>query len=212
MVNIQAEIRTKGSADKLRIESKIPAVFYGAGNTSTSISIQAKEFDKVLKEAGESSTIIIDVDGKKIDALIHDVQLDPVRHIPSHVDFLAVDMKKKIVVSVPLVFDGVAPAVKNGLGTLVKVLHDIEVEALPKNLPHEVSVNIETLEGVDSHIIASDLVMPEGVTLVTDGEEVVASIAVQKEETEETTTAPDLSSIEVEKKGKKEEEEAGEGA
>lgn len=206
MVNIQADIRNKGNTDKLRAEGKIPAVFYGAKSETTSISIDQKAFDKVLKEAGESSTIGLSVDGKKLDVLIHEVQYDPIRNIPSHVDFLVVDMNKPIRVQVALSFDGVAPAVKNNLGILVKVLHEVEVEALPKDLPHEISVNLESLENADSHINAGSLVMPKGVTLVTDENEVVASIAVQKEEAEEPSPSADLSSIEVEKKGKKEEE------
>lgn len=206
MVKIQAKTRAKKSADSVRSEGKIPAVFYGAGKESTSISIDPKEFDKVLREAGESSTITLDVDGTNLDVLIHEVQYDPVKNIPSHVDFLVVDMNKKIQVGVPLVFDGIAPAVKNSIGTLVKVLHEIEVESLPGDLPHEILVNIETLVDADSHISVGDLVIPKGVTLVTDKEEIVASISVQKDEEPEAVASVDLSSIEVEKKGKKEEE------
>lgn len=211
MVNIQANTRAPKSADKIRKENKIPAVFYGAGKESTSIAIDSKDFNKVLKEAGESSTITLSVDGKNLDVLIHSVQYDPVRNIPSHVDFLVVDMNKKIQVGVPLVFEGVAPAVKNSIGTLVKVMHEVEVEALPGDLPHEIVVNIESLVDADSHISASSIVMPKGVTMVTDGEEIVASISVQKEETEESQS-PDIASIEVEKKGKKEEEGQDEAA
>lgn len=211
MVNIQAQARAKKSADKIRKLGKIPAVFYGAGKESTPISIDSKDFDKVLKEAGESSTITLSVEGKDIDVLIHDVQYSPVKNAPCHVDFLAVDMKKKIQVGVPLVFEGVAPAVKNALGTLVKVIYEVEVEALPGDLPHEIMVNIESLVGTDSHISASDLVMPKGVVMITPGEEIIASISVQQDEAEEVQPA-DLASIEVEKKGKKDEEGQDESA
>lgn len=211
MVNIQAQARAKKSADKIRKLGKIPAVFYGAGKESTPISIDSKDFDKVLKEAGESSTITLSVEGKDIDVLIHDVQYSPVKNVPCHVDFLAVDMKKKIQVGVPLVFEGVAPAVKNALGTLVKVIYEVEVEALPGDLPHEIIVNVESLDGTDSHISASDLVMPKGVVMITPGEEIIASISVQQDEAEEVQPA-DLASIEVEKKGKKDEEGQDESA
>ncbi len=100
-------------------------------------------------------------------------------------------------------------AVKNGLGNLVKVLHEVEVEALPKDLPHNLEVDISKLETVESQIFVSDIKLPTGVTMITGGEEVVASIVLQVEEKEEVIAPPvDLSAIEVEKKGKKEEEGA----
>ncbi len=203
-------IATKRSkADKLgdvRSNGMVPAVVYGASVENTSISVSSIEFVKVFKEAGESSTIVIDIEGKKVDVLIHDVQFDPVKSHPVHVDFLAVDMNKPVHVLVPLEFVGVAPAEKSGLGTLVKVLHEVEIEALPKDLPHNISVDISSLLTLENQIHAKDLVMPAGVTLLTEMDEVIALVAAAKEEKEEVV-AVDLSAIEVEKKGKKEEEE-----
>jgi large subunit ribosomal protein L25 len=125
---------------------------------------------------------------------------------PIHVDFLAIDMKKKIKVKVPLEFTGVSNAVKNGIGNLVKVLHEIEIEALPADLPHNLIVDISKLENLDNNIIVSDIKLPTGVVAVTSGTDVVASIIAQVEEKEEVAAPVDLSAIEVEKKGKKEEE------
>ncbi len=136
------------------------------------------------------------------------MQVDPVTDEPIHVDFLAIDMKKKIKVKVPLTFEGISNAVKTGLGNLVKVLHEIEIEALPADLPHSLFVDISKLETLDNNITVSDIKLPAGVVAITSGTEVVASIVAQVEEKEEVAVAPDLSAIEVEKKGKKEEEGA----
>ncbi len=192
----------------LRKSGEIPAVFYGAGKATTSISIPNIEFKKVWRDAGESSAVKVTMEGGDIDALIHEVQVDPVTDEPIHVDFLAIDMKKKIKVKVPLEFEGVSNAVKSGIGNLVKVLHEIEIEALPADLPHNLSVDISKLEGLDNNIIVSDIKLPSGVVAITHGTEVVASIVAQVEEKEEVAAPIDLSAIEVEKKGKKEEEGA----
>jgi len=205
MFIIKAEKRNEGvNLDTLKSEGKIPAVFYGAGKTSTSVSIPIVEFKKIWKEAGESSTIKIAIDDNNIDVLIHEVQMHPVTDEPIHVDFLVVDMNKKIKVNVPLEFIGISNAVKNGLGNLVKVLHEVEIEALPKDLPHKLDVDISKLETVENQIFVSDIKLPVGVQMITNTEEVVASIVLQKEEKEEVAPV-DLSAIEVEKKGKKEE-------
>lgn len=209
MFIIKAEKRDSGvKLDVLRKSGKIPAVFYGAGKDTTSISIPNIEFKKVWKEAGESSAVKIGMTGGDIDVLIHEVQVDPVTDEPIHIDFLAIDMKKKIRVKVPLVFEGISNAVKNGMGNLVKVLHEIEIEALPANLPQKLSVDISPLETLENQIFVSNIKLPVGVLAITSAGDVVASIVAQVEEKEEVVVAPDLSAIEVEKKGKKEEEGA----
>lgn len=201
----------KESLADMRKDGKIPAVFYGAGKPSTSVTISNVEFKKVWRQAGESSTVKVSTPDGDIDVLIHDVQVDPVTSEPIHVDFLAIDMTKKIKVKVELTFDGVSNAVKNGLGNLVKVLHEIEIEALPKDLPHNLSVDLGKLETLADTVTVADIKLPAGVVAVTAGTDVVASIVEQKEEKEEEAAPVDLTAIEVEKKGKKEEEGA-EGA
>jgi len=186
-------------------KEEIMAVYYGAGVKSTPITVNLNEFKKVWQQAGESNTLKLTVDGVVLNVLISEVQLNPITSSPTHVDFLAVDMNKTITVSVPLEFIGVSPAVKSGLGILVKVLREVEVEALPKDLPQSITVDISPLVDLDSSILVSHLVFPKGVVAITENEEVVAAITPQKEEVE-VATPVDLSSIEVEKKGKKEEE------
>lgn len=209
MFIIKASKRDLGiKLDALRKSGKIPAVFYGAGKDTTSVTLSNIEFKKIWREAGESSAVKVSIPGGDIDVLIHEVQVDPVTDEPIHVDFLAIDMKKKIQVQVPLVFEGISNAVKNGLGNLVKVLHEIEVEALPADLPHNLIVDISKLETLENSIIVSDIKLPAGVVVITNGADVVASIVAQVEEKEEVVPPVDLSAIEVEKKGKKEEEGA----
>ncbi len=206
----------RGKADKLaliRNNGMVPAVVYGAQVENTLVSVLSTDFVKVLKVAGETSTIVLDItsaDGKdkptKVDVLIHEVQVDPVKGHPIHIDFLAIDMNKPVEVTIPLEFTGLAKAEKDGLGTLVKVLHEVDIEALPKDLPHNIVVDVSGIATLEDKIHVKDIKLPKGVTLVTDGEEVVALVAAVKEEVE---AAPvDLSAIEVEKKGKKEEEAA----
>lgn len=208
MINLTVEKRNKkDSPEFLAKTGKIPAVFYGKKEASTTIAVSKAEFKKVWREAGESSIVHLSGEGIDLDTLIFDVALNPVTDQPIHVDFYAIEKGKKLEISVPIEFIGVAPAVKDLGGILVKVLHEIEIEALPKDLPREIKVDIKSLLTLDSQILAKDLVLPEGVTLMTKPEDVVAAIAEAKEE-EVAPVVADVSTIEVEKKGK----EAKEGA
>jgi large subunit ribosomal protein L25 len=178
-------------------------VVYGAGVENTPVSVPAIDFKKVYKEAGETTTISLNVDGKDLPVLIHEIQLDPIRGFALHIDFLCVDLKKKITASVPVEFSGVSEAIKTGLGVLVKVLHEVEVESLPSDMPHSLTADISKLVTLDDNVFASDIKLPKGVELITGMEEVVAAVAPMHEEKEETAPI-DLANIEVEKKGKKE--------
>ena len=204
MFAIKAKKRDEGiKLDALRKSGEIPAVFYGAGKDTTSISVPMVEFKKVWREAGESSAIVVEMLDKNIDVLIHEVQVDPVNGEPMHVDFLAIDMKKKIRVNVPLKFEGISEAVKSGIGNLVKVMYEFEIEALPSDLPHSLVVDISKLKTLNDQIFVSDVKLPSGVVVINELTEVVVSIVEQVEEKEEVAAPVDLSAIEVEKKGKK---------
>ena len=212
MFVIKVEKRDKDvKLDALREKGEIPAVFYGAGKESTSISIPKIDFKKVWREAGESSTVKLQMPSGGVDVLIHEVQVDPVSSEPIHVDFLAIDMKKKIRVEVPILFEGISGAVKSGIGNLVKVLHEVEIEALPADLPKNLIADISKLETLKDQVFVSDIKLPTGVVIINNPSDVVASVIEQVEEKEEVAAPVDLSAIEVEKKGKKEEEGA-EGA
>lgn len=205
MLTLDIEKRIVTGKRKNMPSDFMPAVYYGFKETSTPITISKSAFKKVLREAGESSVVILSGDGKKIEALIHEIDFDPIKGEPRHADFYVVEAGKKVEVSVPLHFEGVSPAVKNLGGILVKVLHEIKIEAFPKDLPHSITVNIETLVDFDSQIHVKDITLPKGVASLEESEEVVALVSAPKEEKEEEAAPIDLSAIEVEKKGKKEE-------
>lgn len=213
MLTLQAEGRTIfGKKLKLaRGAGKLPVVVYGPKDKPLSLFVGAAEFKKLFATAGESSLITVKFGPESKDVLINEVVRHPVTSELIHADFYVVDKTKTITIAVPLTFTGVSPAVKDLGGTLVKVKHELEVETLPMNIPHNIEVNINLLLNLDSQILVKDLPIPTGVTVLGDAEAVVASISVAKEEPVEAPPV-DLSSIEVEKKGKKDDDEATAGA
>jgi large subunit ribosomal protein L25 len=199
------------SAPALRRAGSIPAVVYGAHHKATPISVLANAFEKVLREAGEATIVSLTgiglPDGKAgepLPALIHEVDLDPMTNLPRHVDFYAVTKGEKVEVAIPIVFIGISPAVEAG-ANLVKVLHEIEVEADPMNLPRNFEVDVSILAAIDDRIHVRDIALPAGVTLITEPEEVIVLVQeVVEEKVEEVVAPADISTIEVEKKGKEE--------
>jgi large subunit ribosomal protein L25 len=197
----------------IRNRGAIPAVVYGPKQASTPITILEKDFRKIFKQAGETTVVSVEgVEDHAIDVLIHEVDTHPVTGAFRHTDLYALEKGKKVEVKIPLEFVGESEAVKSLGGTLVKVLHEVEIEAFPKDLPHGIDVDIAALTTLESQILAQDLKMPAGVTLITKPEEVVAAITVAKEEPVEEV-ARDISDIEIsEERGKKEDAEGGEAA
>lgn len=212
MLSLGVEKRDmKAKPEALQARGVIPAVFYGPKEASTSVTMSLPDFKKVWKKAGESSVIILKEGTNEHEVLIHDVDLHPLTGEPRHADFYVIEKGKKVSVAVPLVFDGVAPAVKDKAGILVKVHRELAIEAAPRDLPHEIKVDISKLIELTDVIKAGDIKLPSGVLLKVLADEVVASIAEAKEEVEEAPAAIDMASIEVEAKGK-EVKEGEEGA
>ncbi len=203
------QITTSPRAPKETVkEGFIPAVYYGAQQQATSIFIDAIEFKKVLASAGESSSIVLVTEHGNETAMIQDVQIHPVKSNTVHVDFYILEKGQKVHVKTPIVFTGESQAVKEG-GVLVKVMHELSVEGDPTKLSHEFTVDISALVALDSVIHVSDIKLPTGVELYhVTPEDVIASIAEAKEEVEAAPAEVDLSAIEVEAKGKKDEEGA----
>jgi large subunit ribosomal protein L25 len=205
MIKLKANKRDeKSKAENLRNEGLIPVVIYGPKQEAISATVNFVDFKKAYEEAGESTIVTISLGKEDYDTLIHDVQYDAVKGLVLHVDFYAVEKGKKIQVPVKLEYVGVSPAEKTLGGILVKVMHELEIESMPKDLPSELEVNIESLVDFDSQIHARDIVLPQGVELITDPDEVIALVKEAKEEEEEAPVV-DLEAIEVEKKGKTEE-------
>ena len=215
MIELKVEKRdSKENTANLRKKNLIPAVFYGAKEASTPIKIKYNEFMSTYDVAGESSIINIKEGSNDHEALIHDVQFDAVSGKPIHVDFYVIEKGKKLTIHVPVSFVGESPAEKTLGGVLVKVMYEIEISALPKDLPSEIEVDISSLVDFESQIRTGEIKLPEGVELEVSDDEVVALVQEPKEEKEEEPVEADLDSIEVEEKGKKDEngEEGGEGA
>ncbi len=208
MLTLKAENRDSNTKlSEIRSAGKIPAVFYGKKEATTSISIPQIEFLKVWKQAGESSVVTLSTEEGDKDSLIHDVDIDPISGAVRHADFYVFEKGHKVKVDLPIEFEGVSPAVKDHGGVLVKVLHTLEIEAMPKDLPHNIIIDISTLLNIGDQVLAQDIKLTPGVELVTKPEEVLALVSAPREEKEEEAAPMDLSQIEVEKKGKEESEE-----
>ncbi|MEK7586585.1 MAG: 50S ribosomal protein L25 [Patescibacteria group bacterium] len=209
MLELKAEKREvfgkklKGS----RLSGKMPIVAYGHKEKVGNYFVDLKEFKKVFGKAGESAIISLATGTDNKEVLIHEVNYHPVSNEPIHADFYVIEKGKALKIKVPLEFIGHSSAVKELGGILVKSLHELEIEALPKDLPPHLTLDISLLTTLESQILVKDIKLPNGVKVINKPEEVVASIDTVKEEVEEVAPV-DLSAIEVEKKGKKEEEGA----
>jgi large subunit ribosomal protein L25 len=188
MIKLSAKIRkeTGKKTSALKDAGKIPAVVYGHGVKNASLEIDSVEFNKVFKETGESSLVELHVEGEKEirPVLIHEIQKDPVTDKFIHIDFFQASLKEEVQVKVPLVFEGVSIAVKDLGGTLVKNISELEVKALPQNLPHEIKVSIDGLNTFENHILVKDLILPKEVKVLAKPDEIVVSVA-QPEKVEE---------------------------
>lgn len=199
------EVKTRNIKENLatlRKNGLMPAVFYGRKEKSTPISVSTKAFEKAWKQAGESTVITLTGDAGEHDALIHEVDKDPLTGSIRHADFYVIEKGKKLKVHVPVEFIGIAPAVKELGGSLVKVLHEVEIEALPKDLPHSLEADISSIIDFHAHVTAGQIILPAGVELVTGEEEIVAMVSAPREEKEEEAPVFDPNAVEVEKKGK----------
>ena len=209
-LNAQPRKETGRKLKTLREKGLIPAVVYGPGHKPASIQVEYNEFKKVFNEAGESTLVKLKVDEHAKNVLIHDVSIDPINDKFIHVDFYQVVMDKVIKTHVPLVFEGEAPAVKSMDGVLIKNITELEIEALPKDLPHEIKVNISSLDSFDKHIRVKDLQIPSGVKVMGEPEELVVSVIPPRseEELKELEEKPEAKIEEVEVIGEKAKEEA----
>lgn len=203
------QVKTAPRASKeTKKEGFIPAVYYGGHAKSTPIFVNTIEFTKVLSTEGSSSSVTLVTEHGNEIAMIQDVQYHPVKSNIIHADFYILEKGQKVHVKTPIEFTGESAAVKAG-GVLVKVMHELSVDGDPSKLPHEFIVDISALVDAKSVIKVGDIKLPAGVELYHVSEnDIVASIAGAQEEPAEVTPV-DLSAIEVEKKGKKEEAEGG---
>jgi large subunit ribosomal protein L25 len=201
----------------LRQKGVLPAVLYGPKTKSENLEINAKEFDKVFSQAGESTLIDLEVEGKKDKylVLVHDISRDPLSSSPLHVDFYQPDLKQEITVKVPIILEGEAPAVKALGGTLVKNIAEVDVKALPQSLPKEIRLSVAGLNTFEDHVFIKDIKVAEGVKILKGPGEIVAHVAPVEKVDEELQKpieekVEEVEKIEKEKKEKVEEEPVAE--
>ena len=214
MLVLTAQNRDK-KPNALRRDGQIPAVAYGPTMESQNLTVVDLDFNKIFNQAGESDLINLKLPlakNKKLDSqlseiqvLIHEVQKHPLSGDIIHVDFYAPDLTKTVRVAIPLVFIGEAPAVKDLDGILVKNMQEVEVEALPKDLPHQIEVNVICLKTLEDKILISDLPLPQGVAVLADADEVISLVIPPRSEEELAAleTAPEEKVEDVEVAGKK---------
>lgn len=196
------------STETLREQGAMPAVLYGPKEDATPITVDQRTFERLFKEAGETTLVKLKGVGDDKDTLIHDVQFHPVTDTPLHADFYVLEKGKKVTLNIPLEFVGVAPAEK--LGHIVtKVLHEVEIEVAPHEIPQHLEVDISKLENVGDHITATELKLPTSAELKTSAEEILVSITAFVEEKPLET---EVKLAEVEGEVKEGEEAAAEGA
>ncbi|MCH7605098.1 50S ribosomal protein L25 [Patescibacteria group bacterium] len=203
--------RRRKKVEALRKKGFIPSVLYGPKIESSSLQVISKEFEKIYKEAGESTLINLETEGKEVPVLIYEVQRDPLSGETLHVDFYQPDLTKEVEVEIPLVFEGEAPAVAELGGTLIHTIQEVEVRALPQNLPHEIKINVESLNTFEDRILIKDLLETKDVEVLQDPEDVVAQV-VPAEDVEKELEAPLEEDVEGVKKVEREEKEEEEGA
>ena len=183
MIPLKSEARDgKVAVNPLRRSGKVPCVLYGNAFANMTISCDHSELFRVYTKAGESVLVEIDVAGKKVPALFHDVAFAPVRNEIIHVDFYVVDMNKEIEANVPIVFLGIAPAVRDSGAVLVTVLDHLTIKCLPGDLPQHLEASIESLMEFNDAIHVSDVKIPAKVKAMEDAASVVATVQEPRRE------------------------------
>ncbi len=181
-VILRAEPRTLlgKKVKRLRRDGLVPGVVYGPVlNETVAVSVNRREFERFFSRNGHSTVVSLVWEGGRQPVLVREVQTDPVTRAPLHVDFFAPNMRQKLRQSVPLVLIN---ANENTAGVLQAVLTEVEVEALPADLPHQIDVDIQGLVEVGDTVHVSDLSVPDNVEVMTDAEELVASIVAESVE------------------------------
>ena len=203
---------TGKKAAGLRAQGQTPVICYGNKEEPQSCTIDTKTLKTVLMSDSVVFETDGDVSGKQV--MVQDIAYHPTTEEPIHADFLFVDATQEVTHEVPVQVEGEAPAEKAYGGQVLVTLDKIEVRALPQHIPSQVIADVNGLQEVGSRLTASDIPLPENVTLVTNADEIVISIVeeAQEEEQEQEADEDYLSTIEVTGKGGKKEEEGADSA
>lgn len=195
------------SLETLRASGNIPAIVYGPAQSPITISLDGKVFEKILKEAGESTVLQLAGLKSPVDVLIKEVDFNPVKQRVNHVDFYAIAKGREITTHVSLHFINEAPIEESRIGSVTKVMHELEVTCKPTDLPSHIDVDLSVLTSVADKILVSDLMLSK-VVKVSEAPEtpiVVVSEVVQAVNSSDETASINMNEIEVEKKGTSEE-------
>lgn len=177
---------------KLRREGVLPANIYGKKVKSLAIKFPSADFEKVYKTVGETGIVEIAIGKQKRPVLISNVQLDPVTDKPLHVDFHQVDLKEKTTADVPVELIGESPAEKQGLGTVVQYIDEIEVEALPEDLPDKFEIDLSRLTEVDQAVQVKDLAVDiKKVKILAETEQIIVKVEPPRKEEEVAPPPPE---------------------
>ncbi len=184
----EREGRGKNDARRLRVSGFVPAVLYGDGSGENAVlAVPDRVVDYTLTHFGDNALYDLERDGGTTTARVVDVQRNPVSGRLVHVDFVPVDMTERIVVTVPVAIAGESPGVDEG-GVLQQVAYEIELETLPGNIPQEVELDVSGL-GLNENLTLADLSLPEDAVLISDPEEVAATVTPPTEITDEEMEA-----------------------
>jgi large subunit ribosomal protein L25 len=167
---VQPRTITGHHTKALRKSGTIPATIYGKGMQSLTVSLPTDTFAKVYKEAGETHIINVSTGEATYPVLIHSVQIHPVTRAVLHVEFYKVNLKEKLKAQIPVHITGQSQAVKDGKGTILTLVNEIEIEALPTDIPEFLTVDVSPLAEVNAELKVKDLPVPAGVTVLTDME------------------------------------------
>lgn len=187
MYSLKSEVREK--REKNESQTSIPAILYGPEiKENILLKINVGEFKKIYREAGTTSLINLENNGKVYSVLIYDYQNDPLTGEFIHVDFYSPDLKEEVEAEVPIEIKGIAPAVVLG-GTLIHTLKVLHVKALPNELPHKIEVDVSKLKTFEDYIDVASVNLGNKVKVLTNKEEIIASVVEVKAETEEKSEA-----------------------
>lgn len=194
----------------IRREGKLPAVIYGHNVNPISIELDMHDASRTLTGLAPSTLVTVEVEGEPHKALVREKQRNKISGMLLHVDFLEVSMKEKLRTQVYIEVTGTSPAVKEFDGILVTGANEVEVEALPQDLPERLVVDLASLKNIGDGLYVRDLDVPEGVKILSDPETMIVLVTAQA--AEEEVVAPEVEAVEgaepeVIEHGKKEEEE-----
>ncbi len=210
-LNAERRTITGKKVKRLRRQGLVPGIVYGGGiEAAMPIQVDRRELIKTLQVAGTTNIVQLNVDGQNgsLATLVREVQRDAISHEIIHVDFQAVRMDEPIRVDVPVHVVGEAPPVKRGEAIVTQLIETIDLEALPSELPHEIVVDVSTLEEIGDLLTVGDLPIPSGAKVYTDLDvPVVVLQPLGVEEVEEEEVAAEEAEPEVVAAAEKEEEE-----